>query len=90
MLNEEIKQELAKTLTEKIGQFQCPMCHKGPFSLVDGYFSPSLLNQYHTPAISMNGIPMAAVVCDNCGFVSFHALGAIGLLNNKNNNNDNK
>lgn len=83
MLSEDKKQELANVLNEKIGQFQCPMCHKGPFAIVDGYFVPSLLNQYSSPALGMNGIPMAAIVCNNCGFVSFHALGAIGLLNNK-------
>lgn len=81
MLSEDKKHELIKTLSERLGQFECPMCHQRQFTVIDGYFVPSLLSEYSSPALSTSGIPMAGIVCIHCGFVSFHALGAIGLLN---------
>jgi hypothetical protein len=29
-------------------------------------------------------MPMAAMICRNCGFAGFFSLGALGLINNQN------
>lgn len=60
--------------------FQCPMCHKGPFTIIDGLFNLSLQSSLSSYTLGGTSVPMIAIICNNCGYVSFHALGALGLL----------
>ena len=80
-MNQEQRNKIAQELTKRVGAFKCPMCNKGPFSIVDGYFNLSISESMRSINIGGTSIPMTALVCSNCGYVSFHALGAIGLLN---------
>jgi hypothetical protein len=59
------------------------MCGHNKFILTDGYFNHSV--QANTNNISIGGpsVPTIAIICSNCGFVSQHAIGLLGLLNNK-------
>lgn len=84
MLKEEDREKIIKILSKRIGNFTCPICHEGHLSLVDGYSSHVLTDNFHV--INMDGkiIPFVMLVCNNCGFISQHALGTIGLLGEKN------
>lgn len=80
MLADEQKEKIVKVLNERIGGLKCPMCHNGPFTIIDGYFNIPLQGSLHSYTMGGATVPMVAIVCNNCGYVSFHALGALGLL----------
>lgn len=80
MLTNEQKESIVKVLNERLGVFQCPMCHKGPFTIIDGYFNMSLQGSLTSYTLGGTTVPMVAIACNNCGFVSLHAIGALGLL----------
>ena len=87
MLKEEEKKRIIEIMNHRIGHFSCPICHKGHFSLVDGYSSQGLSEDYKNVIFASKVIPYVMLVCDNCGFVSHHALGTLGLLNKAQDNN---
>lgn len=80
MLKEDERNQIIKALSERIGNFTCPICHKGHFSLIDGYSSHALTDNYRIINIDGKIIPFVMLACDNCGFISQHALGTIGVL----------
>lgn len=78
-LTDRQKDTIQQALKGKI-QGGCPMCGDRSWQLQD-----SLV---HTPAVSIGGsvslgggnlIPLAQVICTNCGFVAFHAAGGLGI-----------
>lgn len=79
-LSEVQKQDIAKKLRQKGISLICPMCSNKNFTLADGYFNHTL--QVDLKSISLGGpsIPTVAIICGNCGFISQHAIGALGLL----------
>jgi hypothetical protein len=69
-----------QTLQKKGMTGDCPMCKKNAWVVHE---VPISLPVYETngkvtfPGTSM---PAAAMICKNCGFMSFHSLGALGLV----------
>lgn len=84
MLSEKDKGDLIRIITDRVHTFECPMCHKQSFTIVDGYLIQNLQKSMDSYTIG-NGplLPSVAIVCNNCGFMSQHNLGILGLLNNK-------
>lgn len=80
VLTEEQKQQIANKLNSKGLKMVCPMCGNNHFSVVDGYLSNPLQSDLHNLNLGGQVLPTCAIVCDNCGFTSQHALGALGLL----------
>ena len=85
-LSEEEKRKIANTLSSKIPSIVCPMCHHNNFFILDGYFNIPINANINEMVIGGTSIPIIGIVCANCGFISNHALGAIGLLNKKGKN----
>ena len=57
------------------------MCSASNFVLLDGYFSQSVqMDPSAGMVIGGPAVPTVAIACTNCGFISHHALGALGLL----------
>ena len=83
LMSEEEKKRAVDTLTKKGVKTQCPMCSNNNFILAEGYFNQTMQGNFHGGLI-LGGpsIPSVAIVCTNCGFISHHALGALGLLQN--------
>lgn len=81
MLTDDNKNELIKALTEKVESLECPICHKNSFTIVDGYLIHGIQDNKRNILLG-NGpmIPSMAIVCNNCGFMSQHNLGILGLL----------
>jgi hypothetical protein len=80
-LSDADKKRIVEKLKEKGVQGHCPMCNNTNFVLMDGYFSHPLQgNPSSGFVIGGPTIPSIAVVCSNCGFMSNHAVGALGLL----------
>ena len=80
MLRDEEKKRIVTILNQRIELLQCPICRKGHFALIDGYASCSINEDYHTLNLGGRMIPYVMLVCDNCGFISHHALGTLGLM----------
>jgi len=79
-LTKEQKELIIKTLGEKGVKNVCPMCGNHHFILADGYFGNTLQIDTKNLVLGGAGIPTVPIVCSNCGFVSQHALGVLGLL----------
>jgi hypothetical protein len=59
----------------------CPMCKKNQWVVHE---VPTSIPVYETNGqvkIPGTSMPMAVMICRNCGFASFHSLGALGLIN---------
>ncbi len=80
-LSAEQRQEIADKLSEAGVRATCPMCDAASWVLADGYFNEPIQGSLrHGLVIGGPSIPSVAIVCSNCGFMSRHAIGALGLL----------
>lgn len=80
VLTEEQKQQIANKLNSKGVKMVCPMCGNNHLRIIDGYVNNPLQSDSHNFNLGGPSLPTCATVCDNCGFTSLHALGALGLL----------
>ncbi len=65
-------------LIKKIPHWKCPICGCIHFRMLDGFSQNKFIN--FTSKDKMYTIPVISIGCENCGFISQHALGALGLL----------
>lgn len=81
MFDESTKIKIINRLSERISSFECPICHNKTFNIVDGYFIQRLQKQVNEYVIGAGPfMPSIAIVCTNCGFMSQHNIGVLGLL----------
>ena len=84
MLSAEQKKVIVDKLTERVLKsghgFRCPMCNHDGFVLLDLYIRNDIQDELGSVTLGGPSIPAAGIVCSNCGFLSQHALGALGLL----------
>lgn len=82
MLSEEKKQEFIGALTQRIranGRSEaCPMCGNEKFLMVDACLVNVLQPDVKSVTLTGASIPTLAIICDNCGYLSQHAVGALG------------
>lgn len=83
VLSESQKKEITQKLTSKIKALTCPMCGHNHFTIVDGYFTSTIQKDLQNIQLGGASMPTIAIICNNCGFVSSHALGVLGLLPKK-------
>ena len=77
---EERKKEIIKALEERGAKLPCPRCGNQQFTLVEGYFNQTVQTELKGFVLGGPAIPSVVVACSKCGFLSQHALGALGLL----------
>jgi hypothetical protein len=84
MFTNEKKAELVAKLDERFNKFsqqlKCPMCGNSQFTLADAYLRHDLQNELNSMSLGGPSIPSIAIICNNCGFISQHAIGILGLL----------
>ena len=80
MLTNEQKEKIKAELLKKVPTLICPMCQNRSFAMAEGYFSNTLQADFNSLAIGGHAIPTIGIICNNCGFVSQHAIGRLGLL----------
>ncbi len=87
-MNQEERDRIIRILEERGAILACSRCGRRGFTLLDGYFNQSFQAQLNS-SIIIGGptIPSVAVICNNCGFISHHAIGALGLLPEQNTQN---
>jgi hypothetical protein len=77
----ERKEEVRAAIVRKFNSSKCPMCQHREFDLLDYYVIHPMQGAVDQGML-LGGptLPCVAVVCRNCGHISFHALGTLGLL----------
>ena len=80
MLTNEQREKIREELTKKIPNLTCPMCQNKNFTMAEGFFSNTLQANLSSIALGGQAIPTIGIICGNCGFVSQHAIGRLGLL----------
>lgn len=80
--NKEIKERIVQAIKEKGALNPCMRCGHPNFSLLDGFVNIPLAQEILEGIVILSGtqVPCAIVICDNCGNISYHALGALGLI----------
>ena len=56
------------------------MCGNSNFALTEAYFTHVLQENLGNINIAGKSVPCMSIICTDCGFISMHALGALGLL----------
>ena len=79
-ISNEKRQKIIKALQEHGAKLPCPRCGSNFFSLLDGYFNQTIQESLKGMVLGGPSIPSVVVVCNQCGYLSQHALGALGLL----------
>ncbi len=82
MISSEEKDRIARKLNQKFNGtgVKCPMCGNKHFIIADGYFNTTMQNDLKSITMGGPSIPSIPIICSQCGFISLHALGIIGLL----------
>lgn len=75
------RDKIAELLTDRGATKPCHRCGNSQFTVLDGYSNVSLQEDFNS-GIIIGGvtIPVTYVACNNCGAITGHAVGALGLL----------
>jgi hypothetical protein len=75
------KDRIAKTLTTRGATKPCHRCGHTKFVVIDGYSTYPLQSELNG-GIVLGGpaVPVTLVACENCGAITPHAVGVLGLL----------
>lgn len=76
--------DVAKKLIERKASQPCNRCGHAQFSLLEEFSNIMIQKDLKGLVIGGPSVPVAVVVCNNCGAITFHALGALGLLGGNN------
>ena len=79
-LTQEQKDKIIAKLVERGVVLPCPRCGNQSFVMVDGYFTHSVSSEIGSIVLGGPTVPSVVTACTKCGFLSQHALGALGLL----------
>ncbi len=82
-LTKKQKEDIANILQERGATLPCPRCGRNEFFVSDGYFVQSVQIELTGTVLGGSSIPSIVIVCKNCGYLSQHALGRLGLLPKK-------
>jgi len=77
--SQEYREDVVKRMVEKGVNRPCPRCATDKFTLVDGFAVFGLVDQLQDEGVR-NLVPSICVACNRCGYLTFHALGPLGLL----------
>jgi len=79
---QQTKEKIAEKIKEKEALKPCERCGQQNFSVLDGFVNVPLAQEI-SGGIVIGGpqVPCAVIACTNCGNLSYHALGALGLFN---------
>lgn len=79
---ESFRRKTAEALNEKNAVSSCPRCGHNEFTLGRGIAYISVDESPTGDRILIGGptIPSMMIICEHCGYISFHAIGALGLM----------
>jgi C4-type Zn-finger protein len=73
------RQEVFSAIVQKIPNPKCPMCGGNRFDVIDGFFKHDVSDLPNETQFK-NYVASIATCCTNCGYMSFHAAVALGIL----------
>ena len=76
------REEIAEIIKKKGATQPCQRCGHSEFTVLEG-FTNIQLQEKLSPGIVIGGgtiVPVAHIVCNNCGAITSHAIGALGML----------
>lgn len=76
------REDIVKRMHDKGVSRPCPRCNGDQFSLVDGYAVFGLVDKLEDEQVR-NLVPSVCVACNTCGYLTFHALGPLGMMPEK-------
>ncbi|HHF3232168.1 TPA: hypothetical protein ACPJ2O_003754 [Vibrio diabolicus] len=71
---------VSKKLEEKGATNPCHRCNATSFAVIDEMSHFGLQEFIAAPTLGGSSIPVALIVCKNCGAITPHALGALDLI----------
>jgi hypothetical protein len=72
---------VASLLSQKGMRVNCPACGSLDRNILSVFSTLTASDEAPNPiGLGNRTLPAAVVVCNNCGFISFHSLIALGLL----------
>lgn len=74
---------IAKLLVDKGATKPCHRCGGIKFAVIDGFSNFYLQDEIKGVILGGPTVPVVSVICNNCGAITSHAAGALGLLNQK-------
>jgi hypothetical protein len=75
------KDQIFKILEEKGANLPCSSCGNNNFILLDGYIYPIVKQDLNQKIESkFETIISIATVCNKCGYIRQHSIGALGLM----------
>lgn len=85
----EQKKAIIVALEERGAVLPCSRCGNQSFSVMEGYFAPSLQKNLNE-GIILGGptLPSVAVMCNRCGAITTHAAAILGLQSSTNEKNE--
>ncbi|MFP3868818.1 MAG: hypothetical protein ACLFUU_11770 [Desulfobacteraceae bacterium] len=79
-LSKELKDKIIKALSQRQANLPCPRCGNKSFIILDGFFNPTLETELNGPVGEGASVPAVGIICKQCGHISLHSLGILGLL----------
>jgi hypothetical protein len=80
-LNEKKKALILSSLKSRI-KGTCPMCNASNWAIDSDVVAAQSSHDEAGAPIGGRYIPLVQMICLNCGFVSLHAIGALGVKHN--------
>ena len=79
--DKKFREKVVEILKKKKCNSPCPRCSSRDWS-IEGFLNQSLQQPmlWAGMVIGSPSIPSVIIICTNCGFMSHHALGSLGLL----------
>ena len=71
---------ILKSLMERRATVPCSRCGGNRFELQPTYTTLPLVPDFRMASSYGGHIPCAIIICNNCGNINLHSLGALGLL----------
>lgn len=78
-LSDELRNEIARALSDRGADMPCPRCGNTRFVLVNGFLADSVQTTLLGVVIGGEHVRSVAVVCDRCGYLSQHALAVLDV-----------
>jgi hypothetical protein len=74
------RKAITKALEAKGATRPCERCGNSNFTLLEEFSGLNLQKDFGTVSLGGPSVPAAIIICTNCGNITLHALGALGLL----------
>lgn len=80
VFSEDERKEILDCILMKCPDYKCSACDGIKFTLFDHLEVGNNYDFWTTVTSSFVNVPAINIVCDNCGFIGKHAIGALGLM----------